>query len=117
MSAEPPPSVAQKERYLRQLQQTIIALDQNRRALRVELEEVKLSLEELNKSGKGAVVYKQFGRLLIKSDLAKVKQELTEKQKSLENYLRRLELQYNRAVKKIKEFQAKDKTGKFTLVK
>ena len=115
MSSDLPPSEIQKQRYLQQLQQTIGALDQNKRALQIELDEVKGTLTELKKSKKGAVIYKQFGRLLIKSELAKVKKELTEQQSSLKNYMKRLDLQYKRAIKKIQEFQSKEKSDTLTL--
>ena len=115
MANDLPQSEVQKQRYLQQLQQTIAALDQNKRALQVELDEVKGTLGELKTSKKGAVIYKQFGRLLIKSELTKIKKELTEKQSSLENYMKRLDLQFKRAMKKLQEFQSKEKSDTLTL--
>jgi prefoldin beta subunit len=115
MSTDPPLSEVQKQRYLQQLQQTIAALDQNKRALQIELDEVKSTLGELKKTTKGTIVYKQYGRLLIKAEIAKIKKELNEKKSSLDSYMKRLDLQYKRAIKKIQDFQKKEQSDTLTL--
>ncbi|MHA1713507.1 MAG: prefoldin subunit [Candidatus Ranarchaeia archaeon] len=109
MSNELSQSERQRQARLQQLQQNILTLQQQKNVAQEGIEEVKSALEELSTGKHGGVVYKQVGQLLIKADPDVVIKELEEKQRNLQSYLKRVELQYDKQLKKIKEVQSEAK--------
>ena len=102
---------SERQRQVRQqqLQQNVLTLQQQKNVAQEGIEEVKNALEELNANKHEGIVYKQVGQLLVKAEPEEVKKELEEKERSLQSYLKRVELQYDKQLKKIKEAQSETK--------
>ncbi len=73
------------------LEQNLQGLMFQKQAFQVEISETKAALKELEKSDEE--VFKVVGQLMIKSDKAKIKIDLEEKQKLLEIRIKSLETQ------------------------
>ncbi len=109
MSGEMSQSDKQRQIRMQQLQQNIMALQQQKNVAQEGIEEVKNAIEELAAGKHDDVVYKQVGQLLVKAQPEEVKKELEEKQRNLQSYLKRVELQYDKQLKKAKEAQSETK--------
>lgn len=75
-------------------------------AMILELNEVKKSLEELNKTEEKDV-YKLSGHILIKIDREKAKKDLEDKKETLELRIKTLERQEERLKERLEEFRTK----------
>lgn len=75
------------------------------------LREAEQALEELDKLGKDAVIYKGVGQLLIKSKKGTVKEDLVDKKETLTLRLKTLEKQEERIQKRFQELQEQIKAS------
>ncbi len=83
-----------KEEQIKQsqiIEQNIQNLLLQKQAFGIELAEVKASLKELENSGEE--VFKIIGHLMLRTDKAKIKKELSDKKKILDSRLQALEKQ------------------------
>jgi len=74
-----PPQVQERLMRLQQLQQTLQTVLQQKQQVDLESTEIDQTLAELQKTADDAIIYKQAGSLLIKSEKAKVVADLTER--------------------------------------
>ena len=74
-----PPQVQERLMRLQQLQQTLQTVLQQKQQADLESTEIDQTLAELQKTADDAIIYKQAGSLLIKSEKAKVVADLTER--------------------------------------
>ena len=102
-----PPQVQQRLLRLQQLQQTLQAVLTQKQQLEIELHEVELALNELEKLTDKAVIYKSIGSLLIKSGRAKVTTELNERKDLLNMRIGVLGKQEERLRSQVKDLQTK----------
>ena len=108
MANELPPNQQQQQARLQQLQQNIVTLQQQKNVAQEGLEEVKNALKELEGNPEGTV-YKQVGQILIKTDPKTLSEELNEKERNLQSYLKRIDMQYEKQMKKFKELSSDSK--------
>ena len=98
-----PPQVqallGQLESYQQQLQLVV----QQKQKIQVELNDAKKALEEIEKVGEDAPIYKTVGTLIVRSTKEKALEELKERVETLEVRLRALERQEQKLNEKIKE--------------
>jgi len=74
-----PPQVQERLMRLQQLQQTLQTVLQQKQQVDMEASEIDQTLSELQKTADEAIIYKQAGSLLIKTDKAKVVADLNER--------------------------------------
>ena len=74
-----PPQVQERLMRLQQLQQTLQTVLQQKQQVDMEASEIDQTLTELQKTADEAIIYKQAGSLLIKTDKAKVVADLNER--------------------------------------
>jgi len=74
-----PPQVQERLMRLQQLQQTLQTVLQQKQQVDMEASEIDQTLTELQQTADEAIIYKQAGSLLIKTDKAKVVAELNER--------------------------------------
>ncbi|MCS7142729.1 MAG: prefoldin subunit beta [Aigarchaeota archaeon] len=96
MSGEIPASVQERVARLQQLQQTLSVLIAEKQRLQAELEEINMAIEELNKSGDNAVVYKSVGPVMVQTSKERLLSELNEKRELDETRIKVLEKQEGR---------------------
>jgi len=75
--------------------------------MELQLKEVTRALEEVQKLGEDAEVYKSVGNLLIKSEKGNVEAELKERKETLELRINTLKRQEEKVTSRLKELQAK----------
>ena len=109
MSEEMSLSEQQKQTRIKQLQQQLLLLEENKKEISLSLEETKLSLAELEKGKAKQVIYKRIGRLMFLVDAKSTKEEMEENKKTWESYLAKLELQSKKIIKKYQELVAPKK--------
>ena len=109
MSEEMPLSEQQKQTRIKQLQQQLLLLEENKKEISLSLEETKLSLAELEKGKEKQVVYKRIGRLMFLVDAKTTKGEMEKNKKTWESYLAKLELQSKKIIKNYQEIIAPKK--------
>ncbi|MHA1916908.1 MAG: prefoldin subunit [Candidatus Ranarchaeia archaeon] len=109
MSEEMSLSEQQKQTRVKQLQQQLLLLEENKKEISLNLEETKLSLVELEKGKEKQVVYKRIGRLMFLVDAKITKEEMEKNKKTWESYLAKLELQSKKIIKKYQEIIAPKK--------
>lgn len=102
-----PPQVQERLLRLQQLQQTLQTVLTQKQQLELELIEVEQALNELNKLGEDVVIYKSIGSLLVKSEKAKVTNDLNEKREILNTRINVLGKQEKRLRSQLKDLQAK----------
>lgn len=102
---ELPLSVQQQLARLQQLQQTLSVLLAEKQKIQAELEEIKLAIEELNKSEENITVYKAVGPVLVQTTKEKVLSELTEKRDLDDTRLKVIEKQESRTRAQIESLQ------------
>lgn len=102
---ELPPSVQQQLMRLQQLQQTLSVILAERQKLEAELIELKSALEELEKAGDDAAVYKAVGPVLVRSSRQKLLEELGERRELTETRLKILEKQEQRTRSQLESLQ------------
>lgn len=96
VSGEIPASVQERVARLQQLQQTLSVLIAEKQRLQAELEEINMAIEELNKSGDNAVVYKSVGPVMVQTSKERLLSELNEKRELDETRIKVLEKQEGR---------------------
>ena len=104
-SRELPPSVQQQLVRLQQLQQTLNVLIAEKQKVESELAEINNALEELNKVGDDATVYKAVGAVLIQTTKTKLVEELNERKELADTRLKVLERQESRTKAQLEELQ------------
>ena len=105
MSSELPPQIQNQLAQLQQIQQQAQAIAMQKNQVEMNLKETELALEELEKLDAGAVVYRAFGDLLIKTERDKTKEALKEKKDTLDLRLQTLARQEERAQKRFQQLQ------------
>jgi len=86
----------QEAQFLEQNLQSIILQKQ---AFQMESAETKAAIKELEKSGDE--VFKIIGQMMIKSDKAKMKEELENKEKLIDTRLKNLQIQETNVMKEL----------------
>ena len=102
-----PPKVQQRLVRYQQLQQTLQAISVRKQQLNLELMEVENALKALGEIDDDTPVYKSIGSLLIRTERAKLIQELEDKKTVIKLHLERLEAQEKRAQEELKDVEAK----------
>jgi len=102
-----PPKVQQRLVRYQQLQQTLQAISARKQQLSLELMEVESALKALEEIDDATPVYKSVGALLIRTEKAKLIQELEDKKEVIKLHLERLESQEKRAQEELKDVEAK----------
>jgi prefoldin beta subunit len=102
-----PPQVQERLLRFQQLQQTLQTVLAQKQQVEMEKTEVDQTVAELEKTADDAVVYKSSGSLLIKTEKAKITEELNEKKEMLETRSTVLSRQEERLRSQVKEAQAK----------
>jgi prefoldin beta subunit len=102
-----PPQVQERLLRFQQLQQTLQTVLAQKQQVEMEKTEVDQTVAELEKTANDAVVYKSSGSLLIKTEKAKITEELNEKKEMLETRSTVLSRQEERLRSQVKEAQAK----------
>ncbi len=105
--AELPPKVQQRLLLFQQLQQQLQSLLVRKQQLQLELTEVENALRELEEIGDETPIYKSVGALLVRTEKAKVVQELEDKKEVLKFRIEQLEREEKRAREQIEEVSAK----------
>ena len=104
--SEIPPQIQEKLARLQQMQQSLDALLMQKQQIDVELSESDSAISELEKSTTDEGVYKQVGRVLIKSETGAVLSELKEKKELLTLRQSSLAKQESRLKERLNEAQA-----------
>lgn len=74
--------------------------------MELQMKEVERALEEIEKLGESAEIYKSIGSILVKSEKPKVGEELKERKETLDLRIKTLQRQEERIQTKLKEMQA-----------
>jgi prefoldin beta subunit len=101
------PQLQHQLAQFQQLQQQAEAIATQRLQMELQLKEVTRALEEVQKLGEDAEVYKSVGNLLIKSEKGNVEAELKERKETLELRINTLKRQEEKVTSRLKELQAK----------
>ncbi|MGQ9514236.1 MAG: prefoldin subunit beta [Thermoproteota archaeon] len=104
-TAELPPQIQEQLIRLQQMQQSLDALLLQKQQLELELSESESAMAELEKSAPGQNVYRQVGRILIRSDRDTLLNELKEKKELLTIRQTSLAKQEARLKEKLSELQ------------
>ena len=102
-----PPNVQERLLRLQQLQQTMQSIMAQKQQVEMEKVEVEQTIAELSKTVDDAVIYKTAGSLLIKSEKAKVNEDLNERKSLLETRSTVIARQEERVKAQVKELQTK----------
>ncbi len=102
-----PPQLQHQLAQFQQLQQQAEAIATQRLQMELQLKEVTRALEEVQKLGEDAEVYKSVGNLLIKSEKGSVEAELKDRKETLELRINTLKRQEEKVTSRLKELQAK----------
>ena len=102
-----PPAVQERLLRLQQLQQTLQNILVQKQQVELELLEVDKALEELEKIPDDGVIYKSVGSLLIKTEKAKITEELKERKELANMRVSVLGKQEERIRSQIKELNEK----------
>ncbi len=105
--AQLPPKVQQRLLLLQQLQQQLQSLLVRRQQLQLELMEVENALKELEDVGDDVPIYKSVGALLVRTEKAKVVQELQDRREVLKLKIEQVEREEKRAREQIEEIRSK----------
>ncbi len=102
-----PPNVQERLLRLQQLQQTLQSILAQKQQVEMEKTEVDQTIAELQKTADEAVIYKAIGSLLVKSEKAKVNEELAERKSLLDTRSTVMARQEERIRSQVKEAQTK----------
>jgi prefoldin beta subunit len=102
-----PPQLQHQLAQFQQLQQQAEAIATQRLQMELQLKEVSRALEEVQKLGEDAEVYRSVGNLLIKSAKGDVETELKDRKETLELRINTLKRQEEKVTSRLKELQAK----------
>jgi prefoldin beta subunit len=109
MSQELPPQVQNQLMQLQQLQQQAQMIGSQKTQMTIELKEIDMALNELEKVEEETTIYRNIGGILVKSRKDDVVKELSEKKETLEVRIKTLERQEERIKKRFDELQEKIK--------
>jgi len=102
-----PPKVQQRLLHFQQLYQQVQNLVARKQQLKLELMEVENALRELEKVGEDTPVYKSVGAILIRTDKAKLVQELEDRKTFLNLRIEQVEREEKRARELLEDVRAK----------
>ncbi|WP_457554748.1 prefoldin subunit beta [Candidatus Pyrohabitans sp.] len=102
-----PPQLQHQLAQFQQLQQQAEAITTQRLQMELQLKEVARALDEVQKLGEDAEVYRSVGNLLIKSTRDDVEKELKERKETLELRISTLKRQEEKVTSRLKELQVK----------
>lgn len=102
-----PPNVQERLLRLQQLQQTLQSILAQKQQVEMEKSEVEQTLVELQKTTDDATIYKAIGSLLVKSEKAKVTEDLNERKDLLTTRSTVIAKQEERIRSQVKETQTK----------
>ncbi len=102
-----PPQLQHQLAQFQQLQQQAEAITTQRLQMELQLKEVARALDEVQKLGEDAEVYRSVGNLLIKSTRDDVEKELKERKETLELRISTLKRQEEKVASRLKELQVK----------
>ena len=102
-----PPQLQHQLAQFQQLQQQAEAIATQRLQMELQLKEVTRALEELQRLGEDAEVYKSVGNLLVRSEKGSVEAELKDRKETLELRISTLKRQEEKVTSRLKELQAK----------
>lgn len=102
-----PPNVQERLLRLQQLQQTLQSIMAQKQQVEMEKNEVEQTIAELQKTADEAVIYKAIGSLLVRSEKAKVSEDLNERKSLLETRSTVIARQEERMKAQVKETQTK----------
>jgi prefoldin beta subunit len=102
-----PPNVQERLLRLQQLQQTLQSIMAQKQQVDMEKNEVEQTLSELAKTTDDAVIYNNIGSLLVKTEKAKVLENLNERKSLLETRSTVINRQEERIKAQVKESQTK----------
>ncbi|HIE30838.1 MAG TPA: prefoldin subunit beta [Methanosarcinales archaeon] len=105
MTTEIPPQVQHQLAQLQQVQQQAQALATQKAQVTSALNETEMALDELDKLDDDAVIYRNVGQLLIRSDRDTVKEDLAEKKETMKLRVSTLERQEERIGKRFQQLQ------------
>ncbi len=105
--SELPPQVQNLVAQLQQIQQQLQLIVGQKAQVEAMLEEARQALEELQKVGEDATIYKAVGSILVKATKENVIKELNEKKESFEIRIKTLERQEERLRERFAELQKK----------
>lgn len=102
-----PPNVQERLLRLQQLQQTLQSIMAQKQQVDMEKNEVEQTLAELGKTQDDAIIYNNIGSLLVKTEKAKVLENLNERKSLLETRSTVINRQEERIKAQVKESQTK----------
>ena len=102
-----PPKVQQRLLHFQQVYQQVQNLVARKQQLKLELMEVENALKELEKVGEDTPVYKSVGAILIRTDKAKLVQELEDRKTFLNLRIEQVEREEKRARELLEDIRAK----------
>ncbi len=102
-----PPQVQNLVAHLQQLQQQLQAVITQRAQVEALLRDTEQALQELEKIGEDAPVYKAVGNILVKEKKEDVVKELTEKKETYEIRIKTLQRQEEKLRERFAETQKK----------
>lgn len=102
-----PPKLQNQLLQFQQVQQQAQAIATQRLQLDLQLKEVERSLAEVKKLDKKAEIYKNVGAILMRSNTPAIKEELQEKEETLELRIKTLQRQEEKVQQRLKEMQSK----------
>lgn len=105
MSAELPPQIQNQIAQLQQVQQQIQALAMQKSQLEAMQNESNMALEELEKLTEDAVVYRNVGELVIKTDRDDSIAKLKDREETFSLRLQSITRQEERLTKRFKQLQ------------
>ncbi|MFQ5762236.1 MAG: prefoldin subunit beta [Candidatus Bathyarchaeia archaeon] len=104
-TAEIPPQLQEQIARLQQLQQTLQLLLSQKQQVDAELSETDHAIEELQKLGADAVVFKSVGAVLVRKGKVDLEKELTEKKELLSVRTSVLGKQEEKTKEKLRELE------------
>ena len=102
-----PPNVQERLLRLQQLQQTLQSIMAQKQQVDMEKNEVEQTLAELAKTPDDAAIYNSVGSLLVKTEKAKVLENLNERKSLLDTRSTVINRQEERIKAQVKESQTK----------
>jgi len=102
-----PQQIQHQLAQFQQLQQQAEAIATQRLQMELQLKEITRALEEVQKLGEDAEVYKSVGNLLIKSEKSSIEAELKDRKETLELRINTLKRQEEKVTSRLKELQSK----------
>ncbi len=102
-----PPNVQERLLRLQQLQQTLQSIMAQKQQVDMEKSEVEQTLAELAKTADDAVIYNNIGSVLVKTEKAKIVENLTDRKALLETRSTVINRQEERIKAQVKEAQTK----------